>query len=766
MALDMHNPSEDGAPLRAAALRGRALTICTLAASVLAGTLPLWIGGDPHWLYLWIDSAFGVAAFAAALRCYHTTAQLSGRERRAWFCFASGCLGYALGCVVWAAYEISGAYNPVPSPADLGLLSLPLLFLVGLWYAPGRATSIGVSLVQIGNLGIIISTIVFANVILFYEAFQHSGSPQAFWIFMIYDVLDTSAFLFGLISLSQYHWGRRRLPMALLLLGLFVLTVVDVVSSRGILGGEYTSLNPINGLYLLCFALFYCAACERERIGPQNAKSVVLPRLDARTKRWGTLLPPFAVATALVSLLLYQRTLSHACIPYAASAVVLFIVALGLRDWWEHRSEAELRSLALASERRLQESEKLLRDRNEQLAHANRDLWAEMKERVRIQDELRHSHKMEALGQLTGGVAHDFNNLLAVILGNIELLQHRVAADPTARELTDEAAAAADRGASLTQRLLAFSRKQQLEPSCVDVRALLDDMRGMLDRTLGAAIRIRMELPATLWPCMVDVAQLENAILNLAINARDAMPGGGELRIEAANEALDRVVSTPDPSAARGDHVRISVCDTGVGMSEEVRTKVFDPFFTTKSVGMGSGLGLSMVYGFVSQSGGNVSIRSEPGGGTQIDLYLPRADGMPRRAAPAADPVVAPGGGESILLVEDESAVRRLLMNTLREFGYVVTPVCDATQALAVLEDLDPLHLMLSDVVLPGGISGRELAREIARRRPEVKIVLMSGFASDVFAREGNHQGDVTLLRKPFRRTELAQKIRAALDAA
>jgi CheY-like chemotaxis protein len=290
-------------------------------------------------------------------------------------------------------------------------------------------------------------------------------------------------------------------------------------------------------------------------------------------------------------------------------------------------------------------------------------------------------------------------------------------------------------------------------------------MRALLVSTLGETIRIEIDTADDLWPCSADRAQLENALLNLAINARDAMPEGGSLVINAVNVTLGAEHSAAEPDAEAGDYVLMEVRDAGVGMSDEVRAKVFEPFFTTKEVGAGSGLGLSMIYGFAKQSGGDVTIRSELGAGTTVGLYLPRADTSTDSAtAPAARDFRA-GQGERILIVEDEPAVRKLVVTLLEDLGYEVFQAEDGAAALAALDDLDSVRLVLSDVVLPGGLSGHALLSEAKRAHPEVKTLLMSGYATDSRRREDKAEGAVEILHKPFRRADLARKIRSALES-
>jgi signal transduction histidine kinase/ActR/RegA family two-component response regulator len=426
--------------------------------------------------------------------------------------------------------------------------------------------------------------------------------------------------------------------------------------------------------------------------------------------------------------------------------------------------EAQLREHTEKSEAQLQESEVRLLEKNRELADANRELSDEMQARMRVQEELRHSQKMEAMGHLTGGVAHDFNNLLAVVLGNLELLSAKLGAQSPEYVLASEATIAAERGAALTQRLLAFSRKQKLRPRPIDVGALLEEMRSILESTLGEAIRLEIDAQEDLWLCMADSAQLENAILNLLINARDAMDAGGRIGIEASNLTLDAAGAATHSDARAGSYVAISVRDSGAGIPAKILPRVFEPFFTTKEVGAGSGLGLSMIYGFATQSGGFVSLESELGLGTEVQICLPRIEAGEDATGDEDLGAIPHGNGELVLLVEDEPMVRRLLASILEGLGYTVTQAEDGAEALAILREDNSVDAILCDVVLPGVYSGPDLIREVARRRPGVKALLISGYASKALERSKAPLENVKLLQKPFKKGELARALRAVLD--
>jgi PAS domain S-box-containing protein len=385
----------------------------------------------------------------------------------------------------------------------------------------------------------------------------------------------------------------------------------------------------------------------------------------------------------------------------------------------------------------------------------------DISERKRLEDQLRQAQKMETVGQLTGGVAHDFNNLLTVILGNAEDLADELKDDPQLLELAEMTRIAAERGAELTKRLLAFARRQALDPRPTDVNALLGSIEGLLRRTLGEDIAIELVRDTGLWPALADATQLEAAVLNLCVNARDAMPAGGRLTIETANSSLDDVYADAHPELQPGEYVKIAVTDTGSGMPPEVVARAFEPFFTTKEVGRGSGLGLSMVYGFVKQSGGHVKIYSEPGHGTVVKLYMPRARAL--GAVEAVPKLPEMRGTGTILAVEDDELVRRRVEGQLAALGYKVIAAHDGPSALAVLRGQEPIDLLFTDVVMPGGMDGGELAEAARALRPELPVLFTSGYTERGIVQRGRLEPGIHLLNKPYRRQELAEKVREML---
>jgi signal transduction histidine kinase/ActR/RegA family two-component response regulator len=401
------------------------------------------------------------------------------------------------------------------------------------------------------------------------------------------------------------------------------------------------------------------------------------------------------------------------------------------------------------------------------LALSNEQLKAEAANRESAEAQIRQLQKMEAVGQLTGGIAHDFNNMLAIVLGSLDMAKRRLHSNlARAETYIDGAVEAAQRATQLTARLLAFSRQQPLAPLAMDVNKLVGGMSEMLRRTIGEHLRVETVLAGGLWRAYVDPGQLENAILNLCVNSRDAMPDGGRLTIETTNAHLDDAYAAAHAEVRAGQYIMVSVSDTGAGMPAEVAERAFDPFYTTKGVGKGTGLGLSQVHGFVKQSGGHVKIYSETGVGTTVKVYLPRHPGAEQDADAAdAAPDEAPRAltDEIVLVVEDEERVRHLSVDALRELGYKVVQACDANQALAVM-DLQPrVDLLFTDIVMPD-MNGRRLADLAREARPDLKVLYTTGYTRNAIVHNGMLDADVAFLPKPFTLDQLALKVRQVLD--
>ncbi len=397
---------------------------------------------------------------------------------------------------------------------------------------------------------------------------------------------------------------------------------------------------------------------------------------------------------------------------------------------------------------------------------------AEIAERLAAEEQLRQAQKMEAIGQLTGGVAHDFNNLLTVILGGLEQMERQLEKLPDdatlarLRRSRDMAQQAGQRAATLTARLLAFARRQALDPKPIDANRLISGLADLVARTLGEQVKVEIVTAPGLWTAQADPGELESAVLNLAVNARDAMREGGRLTVETGNVFLDEdyVAGLAEP-VSPGQYVMIAVTDTGCGMDSETVERVFEPFFTTKPVGQGTGLGLSQVYGFVRQSGGHVRIYSEVGEGTTVKIYLPRV----RQGAEEAPPAKArrpDGGDETILVVEDHDALRDYSVSVLTELGYRVYEAGSGPVALELLDRAPHVDLLFTDVVLPEGMDGRRLADEALRRKPHLKVLFTTGYSRNAIVHNGRLDAGVQLVAKPFTFEALAHKVRAALDAS
>jgi signal transduction histidine kinase len=379
------------------------------------------------------------------------------------------------------------------------------------------------------------------------------------------------------------------------------------------------------------------------------------------------------------------------------------------------------------------------------------------------ESQVRQAQKMEAIGQLTGGVAHDFNNLLTVITGTIEILGDAVKEQPHLAQITNMIGAAAARGADLTQHLLAFARRQPLQPRSIDVNTLVVDVARLLRPTLGEQIEIESMLAYDSAPALIDPSQLSTAILNLALNARDAMPDGGKLTLETKNVVLDQNYAAMNSEVTPGSYVMIAVSDTGEGIPARLLDKVFEPFFTTKEVGKGSGLGLSMVYGFVKQSNGHIKIYSEEGHGSTVKLYLPQALGVADTLPAEAGSSAIERGDESILIVEDDALVREYVVTQISRLGYATLAASNAAEALAIVNGSERIDLLFTDVIIPGGMNGRQVAIEAVRLRPGLKILYTSGYTENAIVHHGRLDAGVLLLAKPYLSSDLARMIRTAL---
>jgi signal transduction histidine kinase len=426
------------------------------------------------------------------------------------------------------------------------------------------------------------------------------------------------------------------------------------------------------------------------------------------------------------------------------------------------KAEQELRLIK-------QNLEELVAERTRELAEVNQRLAEEVAERRKVETALWHTQKLDLIGQLTGGIAHDFNNLLTVISGNLELIHEAFQSYPDQLSTSQSrllrllvtAEGAADHAAKITQQLLAFARRSAFVMESACVGDLLAASEGFLRRAAGEAVSVTFACAPDLWQCRIDPVQLEAALLNLVVNARDAMLGGGSLRIEVTNVSVDEASTEAQRAVAAGDYVRIVVSDTGHGMAPEVIEHAFEPFFTTKEVGKGSGLGLSQVYGSIAQASGHVLIDSAPGEGSAINLYLPRSGLLTGRSA-IGDELrqAAPGGNEKVLIVDDNEDVREVATLILSSLGYEVLTAEDAAQALALIDRRHDIDLMVSDIVMSGGVDGVELARRARKLRPSMPVLLMSGYPASAGSAE---LYEFPVLRKPYRRDDLARQIRAAL---
>jgi signal transduction histidine kinase len=406
----------------------------------------------------------------------------------------------------------------------------------------------------------------------------------------------------------------------------------------------------------------------------------------------------------------------------------------------------------------------VIQSANAQLSVANQSLLEQISQREQAESQLRQAQKMEAIGHLTGGIAHDFNNMLGVVTGALDLMRRRMKTDEfDIGRFIDAAMKATERSAALTQRLLAFARQQPLTPVPVDANRMISDMSELLRSTLGEHIQIETVLAAGLWKTNADVHQLESAIVNIAINARDAMADGGKLTIETGNVYLDEAYCRENAEVAPGQFVMVAISDEGAGMPPQTAARAFDPFFTTKPAGKGTGLGLSQVYGFVKQSLGHIKIYSEIGTGTTVKIYLPRLHGRVDETKRSVPQEVKGDAGVTILVVEDDPLMRQLSSDSLRELGYTVIESESAAQALARLDDVPGITLLFTDVVMPE-MNGKKLAEEATIRRPDLKVLFTTGYTRNAVVHGGVLDPDVNFISKPFTIQQLASKVRAVLD--
>jgi nitrogen-specific signal transduction histidine kinase/CheY-like chemotaxis protein len=399
----------------------------------------------------------------------------------------------------------------------------------------------------------------------------------------------------------------------------------------------------------------------------------------------------------------------------------------------------------------------------------NRDVTERLRAeavRRRLEEQLQHAVKMESIGRLAGGVAHDFNNLLTAILGNLELANDRLRGDDGVRELLGEVRQAAMSAAGLTRQLLAFSRRQIVEPRLVDLNELIARMHRMLVRLIGEDIELRSLPGPGLATVKIDPGLAEQVLVNLAVNARDAMAGGGALVIETATVTLDEEYRRSHPLVEPGEYVRLAISDTGCGMSDEVKRHLFEPFFTTKPLGQGTGLGLATIYGAIRQSNGHVEVYSEVGKGTTFKIYLPAESGAPESLTPPLDPRPVAGGSETILVVEDDARVRHIATHVLLDAGYRVLSASNGEAALAVASNHgDPIHLLVTDVVMPG-MNGRQLAERLVQSHPETRALFTSGYTENIIAHHGVLDSGIEFLSKPYTLEVLTRRVREMLDKA
>jgi PAS domain S-box-containing protein len=527
----------------------------------------------------------------------------------------------------------------------------------------------------------------------------------------------------------------------------FILGVVnDVTERRRAEDAERHNAEMLTAtITSMADAVLVTGESGRVIIANPAAKSLFGDRTDVGSEDWART---------------YLRFLSDGITPFPSAETP---IARAVRGESVDDLEIIVRSLGSAKSIHLIANGRPLRDASGSLKGAV-IVYRDVTEAKNTERQLRQAQKMDAIGQLTGGIAHDFNNILTVITGTIEILASAVADRPQCAAIAKMIDQAAERGAELTRHLLAVARRQPLRPHEADVNALIVDTTKLLRASLGEHIEIEVMLEDDAWPALVDTSQLTTALLNLAVNARDAMANGGKLTLETGNTYLDEGYAKNQGEVRPGHYVMIAVSDNGSGIPAAIRDKVFEPFFSTKGTGKGTGLGLSMVYGFVKQSGGHIKVYSEEGHGTTIKLYLPRA-ATPAVEAVVVHPAAPVGGPETVLVVEDDALVRTYVTAQLRNLGYRTLEAGNAAEALAIADSGVGFELLFTDIIMPGSMNGRQLAQEVVRRRSGLKVLFTSGYTENALLDHGRLPPGVLLLAKPYRKSELARMLRQALEA-
>ncbi|MCW5751221.1 MAG: response regulator [Alphaproteobacteria bacterium] len=807
---------------------------------VIYVAVPPLAGTDGNFQTWWSNAFWTLASFAAGMRSLLTARRASGSDALAFALIGTGSLNFFVGMLFWSFDElVRGIATPFPGPPDFFFLLAAPIYAAGLYFYRSGAFRLRTSFTQAGNLGLVASALLVVVPAYLHEAVIASDEGALYVLTALgWAGLYLLPAMFGLVMLTVYDWGRRRIVLLALVLAFSAHALVDVLYAYQLLHETFQTGGAIDILWILAFAGEYWAAEEQDRISGEVPAEV--ERSD-RSETLEALLPAILVLAVFGTLIARHVPFDGLITPLLVAASFGFALSLGFRDWWIRRADRELheaeaaaRALAVASERRQraifeQSADAILvldaggvvqaanraaarlagRREDEMPGRAASELFGpglgwllseaeegngplQRETEVRLGDgtalpaevslvrlagaddvaassvvirdlrrrreeemQRQRGQRMQAIGQITGGVAHDFNNLLTVVLGNADMLARELDGQPELRRQAEMIGAAAEHGAKLTRQLLAFARQQPLRPEPVDVNALIEALLEMLRRAVGAAVEVHFTPAPDLPPALIDPTQLQSALLNLAINARDAMPEGGSLSF----------VTEFVPAGPGGrTFVRVAVSDTGHGMTEEIAARAFEPFFTTKEVGMGSGLGLSMVQGFAEQSGGQASLRTAPGAGTEVSLLLPRAEAGERAGGgPAGEVSAVPRHGARILVVEDDALVREHVGNQLRALGHTVSMAADGGEALRLLRRGIECDLLFTDMVMPGGMDGRQLLAAARAERPRLKVVLTSGHSGPLLAEQGRLVPDAVFLAKPYRVRELTEALERAL---
>jgi signal transduction histidine kinase/CheY-like chemotaxis protein len=689
-----------------------------------------------HW---WADTAWTTTSLIVGLRCFFTAERLTGHHKTAWNLWGIGCFSWFGGMIMWDYLElILGVMTPFPAPSDFGFIALAPFFIAGMFYYRSAIPTFPITLTQIGNLGVIFCAILISEQIILFQSIQKN--TESWWYLstaLSYPILYMSAFFFGLICLWLYVWGHERRILLFITVGIAVHGFVDTLYAYSLLGKTYETGSYLDVYWIIGFAFIYWAALEQDILSDDTEDRAGLrDTTGEHLREWEFLIPAIAIFGVLLTAFLFREELDTRILELIFPVSVVLVVFLALKGWWGQQLEKQSHQERLQALDALRES----------------------------QEQFRQAQKMEAMGRLSGGIAHDFNNLLTAIQGYGAILTERLGPRHPLIPYVSGILRAAEGGASLTNQLLLFSRRKVLNLVVMNLNEVLLQLRDMLQRIIGEDIRLVTAPDPALGYIKADRGQMEQVIMNLAVNARDAMTQGGEIRIETRNVVLNEADVSRYIDLKSGVYVLLSVSDTGTGMDQETQSHIFEPFFTTKDATKGTGLGLSTIYAIVTQSDGHIEVISEPGQGATFKIYLPRVERPVEDPKPQEVSSPPASGLETILVVEDDPMLRELFGETLRSRGYRVLEASQGQEALTRYgASSDPIDLLITDVVMPQ-MNGPMLVQQLIPHRPLMKVLFISGYTGEVADHLKILESEIPFLQKPFTPSSLSSKIREVLD--